>query len=452
MRIDPRPLVAAALLVAASAPSGLHAADPFYLRLMEEGTRAHARGDHDTAARRLRIACFGFLEEPERLAPCLVRLGLAQAAAGDDEEFVATFRRLVEVEERLGGYSRAEIPAAEQAAYERLLGARIPAAELRSSPLAAAVADDLELAELEGLGAKRRLAELERRAAAQPADVRWPIELAKQEAEQGRERRALPWIDRALAIEPENDEARCLRAVITAALGDCVAAVTDADACAAPRLGPEAAGRLLGCMVERGAWDPARTLLDALPPRVRGARSVARLAPRVERERPPETSPPPETPADAVAETDPPTAATPAPESRTAETATSEPAGEDLRVRMARVRGMLGRATRLEDLEGALALASAMADERPDLAEPQLLAAEVAYLASRWESAVRYFERAGELGPERADLLFYRAVALFETGDVEGAATALRRALDHVERTPFVESYVARILAAGRRR
>ncbi len=437
MRIDPRPLVAALLLAAALAPSAARGADPFYLQLMEEGARAHARGDHATAARRLRIACFGLLDEPDLLSPCLVRLGLAQASAGDGDGFAETFQRLVEVEERLGGFSRSPIPEAERAAFERQLVARIPAAELRSSPLFGAVADDLEMSEIEGLGTKRRRAELERRAATEPARARWPIELARLEAEAGRERRALPWLDRALQLEPANGEARCLRAVTTAALGDCAAAAEAAGACAAARLGPEAAGRLLGCLVERGEWDRARALVDGLAAPARSARSVARLAARVDRERPPAAAPPLGT---APAASPRVAAATPS------TSVDAAPAADDLRVQMARVRGLLARAQRPEDLAEATELASALAEEWADLVEPQLLAAEAAYLASRWQRAVHYFGRAGELGPERADLIFYKAVALFETGDAAGAASTLERALEHLERTPFVESYAARIL------
>ncbi len=456
MRTDPRPVFAALLLAATLAPTAAPGADPFYLRLMEEGVRAHGRGDHPTAARRLRIACFGLLDEPDLLTPCLVRLGLAQAAAGDDEGFVRTFRRVVEVEEQLAGYSRAPIPPAERATFERQLGVRIAAAELRSSPLFAAVADDIEIAELQRLGPKRRRQELESRAAAEPASAHWPIELARLEAEAGRERRALPWLDRALQIEPGNPEARCLRAVASAGLGDCPTAVAESDACSPPRLGPAAAGRLLGCQVEQGAWDAARSLLDGLPAPIRAARSVARLAPRVDLERAPVREAPggsaePATPI-AAAGSEPPPAAPPADrkaaEGRAAAAGPSLP--EELRVRMARIRGLLARAQRPGDLGEATALAGALADERPDLVEPQLLAAEAAYLASRWESAVSYFDRAGELGPERADLLFYQAVALFETGDGERAARALGRALERLERTPFVDAYAERILGAGR--
>jgi tetratricopeptide (TPR) repeat protein len=74
------------------------------------------------------------LEEPPALADCLTRLSLAQAAAGDDEGFGDTFRRLVEVQERFDGYDDAEISAGMRAAFEAEVTARIPARVLSATP------------------------------------------------------------------------------------------------------------------------------------------------------------------------------------------------------------------------------------------------------------------------------------------------------------------------------
>jgi hypothetical protein len=87
------------------------AVDPFYSSRLREGVAAYDRGDHAEAAASLRVACFGMLDVPGDLAPCLVRLALAQAAAGDRDGFAQTFRRLVEGEELLGLYSQAVLPA-----------------------------------------------------------------------------------------------------------------------------------------------------------------------------------------------------------------------------------------------------------------------------------------------------------------------------------------------------
>ena len=114
----------------------LEAADPFYLEQLRDGNYAYDRGDFATAARTLRLACFGMLDEPKALGACLARLALAQERAGDLEGFRATFVRLAEAEDRFQAYSQAELPPEVRAALEQRVAARIPAATLESSPAA----------------------------------------------------------------------------------------------------------------------------------------------------------------------------------------------------------------------------------------------------------------------------------------------------------------------------
>jgi hypothetical protein len=110
------------------------ASDPFYTGLLRDGILAYDRGAFGDAARDLRLACFGLLDEPEALAVCLVRLAVAQGAAGDAEGFQATFRRVAEVEERFGAYGRADLPPAVRTAFEERVGKAIPAATLAAVP------------------------------------------------------------------------------------------------------------------------------------------------------------------------------------------------------------------------------------------------------------------------------------------------------------------------------
>lgn len=108
-------LGAAALLAPAA-----RAIDPFYEDLERDGRLAAARGETAQAARLLRLACFGMLEEPLELAPCLTHLALVQAELSDEEAFRATFDRLLEVEQRFTAYRRGEIHPTER---ERLRAA-----------------------------------------------------------------------------------------------------------------------------------------------------------------------------------------------------------------------------------------------------------------------------------------------------------------------------------------
>ena len=116
-------------LLAAATPL-LAAVDPFYSSRLQEGIAAAERGAHADAARSLRIACFGMLDEEPQLADCLVRLALAQAASGDQEAFSQTFHRLVEGEELVGLYSKTGLPAELTGRFEAKVVEWIPRAAL----------------------------------------------------------------------------------------------------------------------------------------------------------------------------------------------------------------------------------------------------------------------------------------------------------------------------------
>jgi hypothetical protein len=108
--------------------------DPFYEGLLRDGMHAYDRKDYTAAAKDLRLACFGMLEEPKRLADCLTRLALAQDRAEDLDGFRNTFRRIVEVEERFGAYTGGGVAADLRSAFEARLAARVPAATLEGVP------------------------------------------------------------------------------------------------------------------------------------------------------------------------------------------------------------------------------------------------------------------------------------------------------------------------------
>ncbi len=110
-------LLFALVLLAAPAAQG---ADRFYEELLEDGILAADRGDAVRAAKVLRLACFGLLEEPPTLARCLTHLALAQAQLGDQEAFRSTIDRLARIEKRFRAFSEAEIADAGR----RLLASR----------------------------------------------------------------------------------------------------------------------------------------------------------------------------------------------------------------------------------------------------------------------------------------------------------------------------------------
>lgn len=153
------------------------------------------------------------------------------------------------------------------------------------------------------------------------------------------------------------------------------------------------------------------------------------------------------------AETSPPVAEAPAPPAGSAD-ARGAGEGEEAeaglsqedRTRLDRARELMAAARSRSDLDQPFRLAREVAEANPRSREAQHLTAVIAYRAARWEDAVRYFRRGGDPGEDRPEVLFYMAVALFESGDVEAAADALRRSLPRLESTPFVRSYRSKIL------
>jgi tetratricopeptide (TPR) repeat protein len=294
-------LLLSALLAATVAPPASAAVDPFYQDLLRDGMHSFDRKDYGGAARDLRLACFGMLDEPKPLADCLVRLALAQDRAEDVEGFRDTFRRLVEVEERFNGYTQAPLPAPLRTALEQRLVARIPAPTL------------------EGIAAFRGLV----RKPAAPAAATKPVETA------------------------------------------------------------------------------------------------------------------PPVPAPTVTATEP-APVTPAP----------TPITTKERESMTRARRLLNEKAAPRDLKQAFQLAREVADAHPDSAEAQHLAAEAAYRLSRWGDAAAYFRRGGDPGEGKPELLFYLAVALYESGDPAGAAAAIRRAIPNLRKTEYIEDYQKKILGS----
>lgn len=307
------------LLIAAfaMAASPLAAVDLFYLDLMRDGTHAFDRGDHATATRHLRLACFGMLDEPKMLGECLARLALAQDKGGDVEGFRETFGRLVEIEERFQGYSQSSLPPAARTALEQRMAVLIPAPTLAASPQT-----------LRGSAGRKPEAQ-----AAKPP-----------------------------ATKPQSDKPQ---------------------------------------PIERSAT-PA-----APPPEPQRATGTA-----------PAISPPA------------------APQGPT----------EAEKKNLEKARQLLAETSNVRQLREAFQLAREVADAQPASREAQQLAGEAAYRISRWSEAADYLGRAGGPGDDQPELLFYLAVALYESGAPQTAAAPLRRALPNLQRTPYVDGYAKKIL------
>jgi tetratricopeptide (TPR) repeat protein len=504
-----------------------HAAiDPFYLDLLRDGIQSYDHGNYAAASKQLRVACFGMLDEPPRLAECLTRLGLAQGAAGNTDGFRETFRRIVEVEERFGAYSRADLPPEVRGAFEQRALAAVPAGTLETIPSFRALLSRKQEGQIAALPPRERRRQLEERLAKEPKSVVWNVMLAELDLAEGKTVPAVTRAEATAAQAPRDPRALCARGLARAAAKRCQEALGDLESCPLTAVGagaaPAAAGgpggstaaakaegsgdasghagatALLACRVELGQWRQAEEQVRTLPAAWKQERDIAALIRQVAKHPSvPATPPggkgagPAPAPPPAPAAPPPPVAAgTAAPGAATtkgqAAAATTPAAGATTgatrpgsagaaaaagtaaapgnatagstalprplapmsaaeREAMARSERLLTSST-VPDLREALRLARQLADAHPDSKEAQYLAGEAAYRNSRWSEAAAYFRRGGPPGDDHPELLFYMAVAYYEVGDRPGATAALKRSLPNLQRTPFVESYVKRIL------
>ena len=421
------------LLLGVAAGPAPGTVDSFYRARMANGVRAFEQGNWEVAARQLRIACFGHLEEPPELVEGLVRLAIAEARLGDEDAFRRAFSRIIELEERFAAYGSARLPAALAQQFESLAAGLVPSQALRSAGTFAGLALRADLERLSALPPDRRRAELAARIEAEPGRPDLVTESAKLELELRRPAAALDWLDRLPADAADLPPAICLRQQAAAEVDDCGRMDLVRPFCQGV---PAAVVEFrLQCLVEAGRWPEAAGLIEALDPEVRARRRVGRLERRVRDNfdgpaQPPATAsimPEPEPPAEPVA---PPAAAS---------VAADPPELDDLRRR-------LDAATSSDELAALLGDAESLADGHPGSRRARLLAAEIAYLMSDWSTAVAHFDRMDGLESDEAHLSFYRAVALYESGDRAAAAEILRPVAPRLQRNEFVDDYVRRIL------
>ncbi|MDY7092275.1 MAG: hypothetical protein SX243_04800 [Acidobacteriota bacterium] len=421
-------------MATSSTATAAYAADPFYERLLRDGIEAAARGEHAEAQKDLNLACFGFLDDLELLSECLVQLGLSQAQTGDSEGFRDTFRRVLEIEERFGAYTEAQLPLDLRSRFEAESVERVPEALLRRVDAFAKLADRKRLGQIENLSPDEQRAFLEERITEEPEDFQWRLELAQLELDQDRPQQALDALHELSQDAARVPQARCLSAEAAIRLGRCTAAEQLAT-CPRPRRNTEAAAALLECLAERGRWTEAQAFLSAAGSTALGRRDLQRWNRRVERAL--RDSNGQNTPEAAAADR------SPLPE---VEAAPATRLSAEEQAELQRARDLLANAEMAQDLDEAFAIAAEVADANPQAREAQHLAAEIAYRASRWTEAAAYFRRGGDPGDDNPIRLFFMAVSFYESGDRESAAAALRRSLPGIQRTPYVERYVQNIL------
>ncbi len=450
-------LVVASLLLATAFPSPSGAAgeaDPFYRGLLEQGLRWLDSGDAARAERSLELAAFGLLDTPELLTRARVAHAVARGENAGAAAFDEAFRSVLEADTVYGSYARLPNDALRER-FETLAAEWIEEATLASQPAFAGILRRQRLERLEALPTEERLGELERLAAADPADATWSLSLAATAIDVGQGPRAVPVIDVLARRFPSDPRPLCWRERATLQAGECPN-LESLSHCELPELPDEELLLTLDCLTAAGRWSEAGSVVVHLPETRRIERPFARRERRIvaqlgdETEVAPLARPtlPQAAPSGAVNEALTRPAApdeasaveSPAHGSRETESPTLASAAD-----LSRLRRQLDDAATHEALEQVEREALDLAARHTDDPEPQLLAGEAAYRAGAWQRAVDAFRRAGSAA-DRPEIGFYLAVALFESGDTEAAAKALARVLPRLERTDIVERYRAVIL------
>jgi hypothetical protein len=436
------------LLLSIAPGSSSAVIDPFYRNRMENGFRAFDQGNWEQAAHQLRIACFGYLDEPVALVEGLMRLAVVEVTLGDEDAFRRIFARMVELEERFTAYSAAQAPQSVRRQFEDLAARLVPAQSLRASPGFRSISQRAEIQRLAEIPPAQRRTELEARLEAEPGRPDWLLEMARLELTVRRPVLALDWLDQLPTDAAEIPPATCLRQQAASESNDCERMDLSRPFC--PNVPAAVVEFRLECLVEAGRWTDAADLLGGLEPELRLRRRIVRLERRLQKEMEPavtdesavETEPEPADTPDVVVEMP-----TPSPLPPVAETRHSEARADP--TELGRLRLRLAASATGEQLDALMTDAEGFAASHPSSREARLLVAEIAYLRSDWPRAVQHFRQAGELRPDEAHLAFYQAVALYESGEPVAAAEVLRPVVSRLERTSFVNDYVDRILAPG---
>lgn len=471
------------------------AVDPFYTDLLEQGSQALESGRPAKAEGLLHTACFGLLDDTTLLAEGLVQLARAQALSGHRIGLRRTLDRLLAVESRFDSYSKLARNDL-KVAFERDLSAALTSAEIMATGLLSQPAEAAVEAPPAPPPPSRRQQRraLEQRLSESPSDRDALWQLAELDVSARRLKRASSWLDRLLADHPDDGPARCLRGEIAVLRGECepvlaalpcagvatrTAAATFAAACLEAAGRPEEAAELLASLPEDPPpGDDEPVDLEPTPEAGSGPSGEASAgeidsasepsapdfrAPAAEEPRDNETTSGPgppstsesvgtEPPGGDAGETNPAPEIDPAPDEVTPVDLVTRDNGAPLAVRLLRLRDAVDRAQVRSDLIEVRRGAEALANEHPESTTAQFLAAEIAFRSADYASAVDYFTRGGGPSPEQHVLLFFMAVSLFETGDLEAAERALSEALPRLEAgglSDYVRSYVDKILGSG---
>jgi Tfp pilus assembly protein PilF len=251
----------------------------------EEFNRARLRSGQDLyeekryreAIDQFRVAAFGYLDRPAALSECLVRLALAQAAAGKPAEADVTLNRFMSLERRFPSYAQASLQPEIRSAFQALLSSRLPEAAIVAVPSLASLIETEEQ-KIAKLPPTERKKAYEAAAKREPGAIRWPVALAREALERGNAKEADRWAEKAMTLDNTDPEAIAVRARARAARGDHAGALKDLAALPAEEMSrrPELYADKLVSLVEAKEWPAAEEAARGLPVGLDGRADVMR--------------------------------------------------------------------------------------------------------------------------------------------------------------------------------
>lgn len=462
--------VLAATIITGASPA--FAAD-FYETQLRLGADSYRAGRIPEAIDYLRIANFGLLERTDLLTEGLARLAMAESAAGRADELKKTLTRFLAIERQYSSWQKVAMSGEERAAFEKILLATMPKESIASVPSLTALAAP-PVSEARELTPEQQRRQLEQKAAADPSNPEWPLELAREARARRDDKAALRWCEKALRADPAAHEARAMRLAIFTARKDDKAALAELRATPEEAWGaqPGIAADAFVVYVRTKNFTQA----DAVASRLResaGARedvasATAALAAWRESQKPAEASavhlpaeaPPSSEPAPAPSVSVVPMPAESAPAVEAPPAAPVAGPGDVADARNEASRGSftgaqdrigtaLSQAKKLMSANRPVDAQRLLRDElqkTPGSRELRLAMIEASCLARDWRTGESQLGLVEPFRKGEDRYRFYAAVVLFESGKAEPAKTLMAQAAPSLAASPYVDYYVKAIL------
>jgi len=430
-RVTLRAGLLAAALVASATVAVL--AEDFNEARLHAGEAEYRAKRYLEAIDEFRIAAFGYLDQPGILSECLVRLSLAQSAAGKAADADATLARFVEVERRFSVYGRANLEPDLRSDFRNLLTHRVPEATLVAIPSLSTLVETEEQKIARFPPADRRRA-LEAAALKEPMNARWDVALARLSLDQGEPKEAETWATKALVLDPTSGDALAYRAQARVARGDFADASKDLSALSEAEYAkrPNLYADKFVCLVAVRNWAAAEQVVNLIPASastridvVRAQRDLAEQRRRASAAAGSSATSAEKKPAGSSS----PGAPTPTPSAGASKQALAE----------SRTLVSTGKAAEAEQI-----LTSALRGD-PQNRDLRLALLEAACLAGAYDKALAQLPAVVPFTDGEAPSMFYAAVALFETGKADEARGYMKRAAPRVS-GPMVDEYSKKIL------